>query len=90
MHLPASLTRDMTDTKWLALAIKGSANYLVTNDRRHLLHCEQLAQLRSSHHIDFLQCSIRNNDGAELYGAAGYPFLTNNHPDTSTAPRSAG
>src|SRR5438552_2525617 len=35
--LPASLTRDLTDTKFLALAQHANARYLVTNDRRHLL-----------------------------------------------------
>jgi putative PIN family toxin of toxin-antitoxin system len=31
-----SLTRDITDTKLVALAIDGKADYLVTLDRRHL------------------------------------------------------
>jgi putative PIN family toxin of toxin-antitoxin system len=31
------LTRDLSDTKFLALAEEASADYLVTNDRRHLL-----------------------------------------------------
>ena len=31
------LTRDITDAKFLALAEVSNANYLVTNDRRHLL-----------------------------------------------------
>jgi predicted nucleic acid-binding protein len=35
--LPHSLTRDMTDTKFLTLAAESRAEYLVTNDRRHLL-----------------------------------------------------
>lgn len=34
--VPASLTRDVTDTKFVALAIDGQADYLVTLDRRHL------------------------------------------------------
>lgn len=29
-----SLTRDLTDTKWLALALDGNADFLVTLDRR--------------------------------------------------------
>lgn len=33
----ASLPRDLTDTKWLALAAHADADYLVSNDRRHLL-----------------------------------------------------
>lgn len=35
--VPAGLTRDVTDTKLLALADEANADYLVTNDRRHLL-----------------------------------------------------
>jgi uncharacterized protein len=35
--VPASLTRDVTDSKFLALAEASDADYLVTNDRRHLL-----------------------------------------------------
>jgi putative PIN family toxin of toxin-antitoxin system len=35
--VPPSVTRDVTDPKFLALADVANANYLVTNDRRHLL-----------------------------------------------------
>ena len=35
--LPHTITRDVTDTKFLALAMESRADYLVTNDRRHLL-----------------------------------------------------
>ena len=31
-----ALTRDVTDTKWVAIAVEGDADYLVTKDRRHL------------------------------------------------------
>jgi predicted nucleic acid-binding protein len=34
---PPSLTRDVTDVKFLALAYVARASYLVTNDRRHLI-----------------------------------------------------
>jgi uncharacterized protein len=37
----SSLTRDVTDTKWLALALDSHADYLVTADRRHLLRLRQ-------------------------------------------------
>jgi len=33
----AELTRDVTDTKFLSLAAESGADFLVTNDRRHLL-----------------------------------------------------
>ncbi len=33
----AQLSRDITDTKFLALAAESHADFLVTNDRRHLL-----------------------------------------------------
>jgi putative PIN family toxin of toxin-antitoxin system len=35
--LPAHLVHDVTDIKFLALAAATDADYLVTNDRRHLL-----------------------------------------------------
>jgi putative PIN family toxin of toxin-antitoxin system len=34
--ISAALTRDVTDTKWVAIAIEGDADCLVTKDRRHL------------------------------------------------------
>jgi putative PIN family toxin of toxin-antitoxin system len=35
--VPAGSPRDITDTKFLALSHQATANFLVTNDRRHLL-----------------------------------------------------
>jgi putative PIN family toxin of toxin-antitoxin system len=40
-HLSHKLTRDVTDTKFLALAEESQADYIVTNDRRHLLQLRQ-------------------------------------------------
>lgn len=37
------IARDMTDTKFLALAEESDADYLVTNDRRHLLRLGEYA-----------------------------------------------
>jgi len=34
--LDPAIVRDVTDAKWLALAIEGNADFLVTNDKRHL------------------------------------------------------
>jgi putative PIN family toxin of toxin-antitoxin system len=31
------ITRDVTDTKFLSVAVESTADYLVTNDHRHLL-----------------------------------------------------
>lgn len=39
--IPADVARDMTDTKFLALAEESGADYLVTNDRRHLLRLKR-------------------------------------------------
>ena len=36
MHVSSAITRDVSDTKWVALALEGDADYLVTRDRRHL------------------------------------------------------
>ena len=41
-----SLTRDVTDAKFLSLAAESGAAYLVTNDRRHLLHLRRHASTR--------------------------------------------
>lgn len=40
----ASLPRDLTDTKWLALAAHADADYLVSNDRRHLLRLKKFGR----------------------------------------------
>jgi predicted nucleic acid-binding protein len=42
----ATLPRDVTDTKLLALADEAGADYLVTNDRRHLLRLRQDGKTR--------------------------------------------
>jgi putative PIN family toxin of toxin-antitoxin system len=39
-----SITRDPTDTKFLSLAEESAADYLVTQDRRHLLRLKQHAK----------------------------------------------
>lgn len=44
--IPASVTRDATDTKFLALADESNANYLVTKDNRHLLRLKQYHRTR--------------------------------------------
>jgi putative PIN family toxin of toxin-antitoxin system len=44
--VPASLTRYVTDTKLLALANEAKADYLVTNDRRHLLRLRSFGQTK--------------------------------------------
>lgn len=40
----ASLPRDLTDTKWLALAAHAEADCLVSNDRRHLLRLKKFGR----------------------------------------------
>ena len=41
-----SLARDITDTKFLDLALAADADYLVTNDRRHLLPLKKIGRTR--------------------------------------------
>jgi uncharacterized protein len=41
-----SLTRDVTDAKFLALAAEISADFLVTRDRRHLLRLRHFQKTR--------------------------------------------
>lgn len=45
-HVATSITRDVSDTKFLALAQESSANYLVTTDRRHLIRLKRYKQTR--------------------------------------------
>jgi uncharacterized protein len=40
------LARDLTDTKFLSLAAESKANYLVTNDRRHLIPIRRFGYTR--------------------------------------------
>ena len=45
-QVSAEITRDVTDTKFLALAAESAADYPVTNDRRHLLPLKQYGETR--------------------------------------------
>jgi putative PIN family toxin of toxin-antitoxin system len=48
-HLPsvsATVTRDVTDTKLLGLCQASAADFLVTNDRRHLLRLKKHGRTR--------------------------------------------
>jgi uncharacterized protein len=38
--------RDLTDTKYLDLALTAAADFLVTNDRRHLLRLKRIGRTR--------------------------------------------
>lgn len=44
--VPASLTRDPSDTKWVALVTDGEAGYLVTRDWRHLGRLKQVGKTK--------------------------------------------
>ncbi len=44
--ISASTTRDQTDVKFLSLAAVSKADYLVTNDRRHLLRLRRFGRTR--------------------------------------------
>jgi putative PIN family toxin of toxin-antitoxin system len=46
IDVSAQLTRDLTDTKLLSLALESNADYLVTNDRRHLLRLKRFARTK--------------------------------------------
>ena len=50
-----SVTRDVTDTKWVALALEGDADYLVTNDHRHLHRLRKIGRTRVVTPHKFLQ-----------------------------------
>lgn len=51
----ASVTRDATDTKFLALAEESNANYLVTKDNRHLLRLKRYNRTRIVTPAQFLR-----------------------------------
>ena len=52
---PPSLPRDLFDTKFLALAAAVRADYLVTNDRRHLLRLRSFRGTRIVTAAEFLR-----------------------------------
>jgi putative PIN family toxin of toxin-antitoxin system len=51
----AALTRDVTDTKFLALAAEAGATFLVTKDRRHLLRLKRYKGTRIVTPAKFLE-----------------------------------
>ncbi len=54
-EVSAALTRDVTDTKWVALALEADADYLVTRDRRHLHRLRTVGHTRIVTAHQFLQ-----------------------------------
>jgi putative PIN family toxin of toxin-antitoxin system len=50
-----TLTRDISDTKFLALAAEVGADFLVTGDRRHLLRLRQFQRTRIVSAAQFLK-----------------------------------
>ncbi len=54
-HVRQTLTRDISDTKFLALAGHAQAQFLVTNDRRHLLRLNRHETTRIVTPAEFLR-----------------------------------
>jgi putative PIN family toxin of toxin-antitoxin system len=46
LKVSAKVTRDVTDTKFLALTAETRADFLITKDRRHLLRLRQIEKTR--------------------------------------------
>ena len=46
VQVPPSVKRDVSDSKFLALATESGANYLVTKDNRHLLRLKRYQRTR--------------------------------------------
>jgi putative PIN family toxin of toxin-antitoxin system len=46
VQVSPAITRDVTDTKWVALALEADADYLVTKDRRHLQRLRKVGTTR--------------------------------------------
>jgi putative PIN family toxin of toxin-antitoxin system len=61
-QVPASLTRDLTDTKWVALALDGHADYLVTKDRRHLQRLKRVGRTKMVGPGAFLRALQRSTE----------------------------
>lgn len=51
----AAIPRDVTDAKWLALAMQSGADFLVTNDRRHLLRLRRFGRTQIVTPVVFLR-----------------------------------
>ena len=63
--LSHSLTRDVTDTKFLQLAEETRADYLISNDRRHLLPLRQFGGTRIVTPAQFLRELAARSDSGE-------------------------
>lgn len=59
-----SLTRDVTDTKFVALAIDGKADYLVTHDRRHLGRLKTVGKAKVTTPARFLMVLKRSSESS--------------------------
>jgi putative PIN family toxin of toxin-antitoxin system len=55
LSVDADVVRDVTDVKFLTLAAESKANYLVTNDRRHLLTVRRYGHTRIVTPTQFLR-----------------------------------
>jgi putative PIN family toxin of toxin-antitoxin system len=55
IHVPASIPRDVTDTKFLSLAHESDADYPVTKDGRHLLRLGNYRRTRIVTPHEFLR-----------------------------------
>jgi putative PIN family toxin of toxin-antitoxin system len=53
--VPADIARDVTDTKFLALIKISDADFLVTNDRRHLLRLRRFGRTQIVTPAEFLR-----------------------------------
>jgi putative PIN family toxin of toxin-antitoxin system len=53
-RVSAALTRDMTDTKFLALSAESRAQFLISNDHRHLLPLRRFKSTRIIKPAQFL------------------------------------
>ena len=54
-HVPPSLPRDVTDVKFLSLALESDADHLVTKDGRHLLRLKKYQRTRIVTPTQFLE-----------------------------------
>jgi len=60
LSVSSALARDVTDTKWLAIALEADADYLVTLDRRHLQRLKSIGQTKNVSPRAFLRALDRS------------------------------
>jgi uncharacterized protein len=65
VEVSPAITRDISDTKWIALAIEGDADFLVSRDRRHLNRLKTVGRTQIVTAHAFLKSLAKTRRAAE-------------------------